>query len=493
MLNAGADINAPPAWDCGVTVIQAAANTGDVRLVEELISLGAELNDPPGPIGGRTCLQLAAKRGDANMIHALLKFGAQVNAPAAVDKGNTALQAAFEAGHSAVFEILLAAGAGAAAIISTLPAAIRRNDIEMVERLLNKIDLSQDINLELSLITAAEVGAVEVVRLLLDSGAKVNRALGVPAWTALHAAVKFGHTAIICALLDAKADINCACMSHEFRGKDEDEDEEEELIRPLAMAVHNDSLEIIQLLLSRGANVNASTDREIIALDAALSDEEIDREIVSILVAAGADVNKAPYWGDLPLRMAVEQRRMDLVNLLLEAGANVNGSDVHGYTALTNSIERQDLDIMQALLRAGANIYFLAAERWSRTALQTAAGIGNVRAVNLLSQYGADCNVPAAEICGVTALQAAAIKGNLRICVILLEAGANINAPAAKKQGRTALEGAAEHGRLDIVSLLLKNDTDTEGLERRCEKAATFAENNGHVVIANLLREYRVS
>jgi ankyrin repeat protein len=489
LLNAGADINAPPAWDCGVTVIQAAANTGDVRLVEELISLGAELNDPPGPIGGRTCLQLAAKRGDANMIQALLKFGAQVNAPGAIDSGKTALQAAFESGHSATFENLLAADADDNAKVSVLPAAIRRRDIKMVLRLLNEIDLNRETNLELSVIAAAEVGAVEVVRLLLDSGARVSSTSNDSGRTALHAAVEFEHTAIVCALLDAKADINCACMSHEFWG----EDDEERLIRPLAMAVYNRSLEMIQLLLSRGANVNASTDSEITALGAALSYDEIDWETVRILVAAGADVNKATKWGGLPLCIAVEQRRMDLVDLFLEAGANINGSDVKGYTALTKSIERQDLDIMQALLRAGANTDFLAAERWSRTALQTAAKIGNVRAVNLLLQYGADCNVPAAEICGFTALQAAAINGNLRICVILLEAGADINAPAAKEHGRTALEGAAEHGRLDIVSLLLKNETDTEGLERRCEEAATFAEKNGHVVIANLLREYRVS
>jgi ankyrin repeat protein len=195
--------------------------TKQISLVEELIALGADLNAPPSPIGGRTCLQLAAEVGDAKMIHTLLNFGAQVNAPGAIDRGKTALQAAFESGHSATFENLLAADADDNAKVSVLPSAIRRGDIKMVLRLLNEIDLNRETNLELSVMAAAEVGAVEVVRLLLDSGASVSSTSSDSGWTALHAAVGFEHTAIVCALLDAKADINCTYMSDEFLGEEE--------------------------------------------------------------------------------------------------------------------------------------------------------------------------------------------------------------------------------------------------------------------------------
>ena len=74
---------------------------------------------------------------------------------------------------------------------------------------------------------------------------------------------------------------------------------------------------------------------------------------------------------------------------------------------------------------------------------------------------------------------------------MLLKAGAEINAARAVSAGRTALQAAAEHGRLDIVSLLLGNDHDTEGMELRCESAATFAEREGHDVIARILREHK--
>lgn len=94
---------------------------------------------------------------------------------------------------------------------------------------------------------------------------------------------------------------------------------------------------------------------------------------------------------------------------------------------------------------------------------------------------------------GAIALQRAAVVGHLRITLALLEAGADINAPAAKEQGRTALDAAAEHSRLDILHLLLKNDREQDALEARCEQAAALAAENGHLVIARILREFKRS
>lgn len=110
--------------------------------------------------------------------------------------------------------------------------------------------------------------------------------------------------------------------------------------------------------------------------------------------------------------------------------------------------------------------------------------------MTLLLQHGADCNVRAAQDGAVTALQAAAIKGSLRISVLLLEVRAEINAPAAEIHGRTALEGAAEHGHLQIVLLVLENDSDRNGLEGRCKKAAKYAEKE-HPIIAKFLKVYK--
>ena len=66
-----------------------------------------------------------------------------------------------------------------------------------------------------------------------------------------------------------------------------------------------------------------------------------------------------------------------------------------------------------------------------------------------------------------------------------------MNGAPAEKHGRTALEAAAENGRLDVLHLLLQNDNDPEMLAERCEEAAELAEEEGHRVIARILREYK--
>jgi ankyrin repeat protein len=75
--------------------------------------------------------------------------------------------------------------------------------------------------------------------------------------------------------------------------------------------------------------------------------------------------------------------------------------------------------------------------------------------------------------------------------MILLESGADINALAEERGGETALNSAAAHGRLDILYLLLKNDGESHTFDMRCEEAAESAAENGHPVIARILREYK--
>ena len=81
-----------------------------------------------------------------------------------------------------------------------------------------------------------------------------------------------------------------------------------------------------------------------------------------------------------------------------------------------------------------------------RTALQTAAELGDVEMVQVFLSKGAHVNAPPALVFGVTALQAAAIKGHLRIVQILLENGADIDSEPSPNEGRRAIDGAAEWG-----------------------------------------------
>ncbi|KAK1535124.1 uncharacterized protein CCOS01_03876 [Colletotrichum costaricense] len=127
-----------------------------------------------------------------------------------------------------------------------------------------------------------------------------------------------------------------------------------------------------------------------------------------------------------------------------------------------------------------------------RTPLQQAVEDGNLTKIDLLLAAGADINAPAADHAGATALQLAAITGRIGIAKMLIDMGADVDAPRAPESGRTALEGAAEHGRIDMIQLLLSEGAETGGKGRlQYMRAIKFAEQQGHLVAANMLREYR--
>ena len=112
--------------------------------------------------------------------------------------------------------------------------------------------------------------------------------------------------------------------------------------------------------------------------------------------------------------------------------------------------------------------------------------------VFLLIERGADINAAPAKVCGLTALQAASINGLTDIVIELLQRGASIAEPAARENGRTAINGAAERGLQDMVQLLLNHYDGDEGLRIVFDEAATYAEKEGHVEVAEWLRNYAI-
>jgi ankyrin repeat protein len=117
------------------------------------------------------------------------------------------------------------------------------------------------------------------------------------------------------AALDAGADVN---------GRDRNE------ITPLMHAARGDSPEIanpgptdhpnvVELLIKRGANVNAKTDSGFVALFWAARYGHL--EVAKLLIAHGADVNAKDRDGMTALRWASTNQHAKVVEFLREAGA----------------------------------------------------------------------------------------------------------------------------------------------------------------------------
>ncbi|KAL2822259.1 ankyrin repeat-containing domain protein [Aspergillus cavernicola] len=72
LLEHGADINALPAEDRGITALQAASINGMFELAVRLLERGADVSAPAAPRNGRTAINGAAERGHFDMVQLLL-------------------------------------------------------------------------------------------------------------------------------------------------------------------------------------------------------------------------------------------------------------------------------------------------------------------------------------------------------------------------------------------------------------------------------------
>jgi len=122
----------------------------------------------------------------------------------------------------------------------------------------------------------------------------------------------------------------------------------------LDQAVDNGNREMVELLLSRGANVKENSDSGRTVL--MRLDEDATSDLVWDLINAGAEENVKRETGDTPLMAAAYQDNVEVLKALLEAGADVNSKNEDGQTALMIAADNGRLQNVRALVLAGADI-----------------------------------------------------------------------------------------------------------------------------------------
>ena len=173
-----------------------------------------------------------------------------------------------------------------------------------------------------------------------------------------------------------------------------------------------------------------------------------DTAAVQLLLQKGANVNAAGTNSASSLFLASEGDHADVVKLLLAAGANVNAITNLGATALVAASQNGHADVVKLLLAATANVD--TARNDSATALMMASQYGHAEVVKLL--LAAHGNVNQISTSGVMPLMLASGKGHAYVVKLLLAAGANVN--AATNNGATALSLASEERHAEVVQLL---------------------------------------
>lgn len=123
----------------------------------------------------------------------------------------------------------------------------------------------------------------------------------------------------------------------------------------LLVAIRNESLEIVQLLLARRADPNMlSGDRRVGPLMQATVLK--NRAIAMALMEAGADVNLRNSAGWAPLTLAIQYDSPDLAMVYLDRGAQVKDLKVRTLPLVAGAIAHGMVDLAAVLIDRGADI-----------------------------------------------------------------------------------------------------------------------------------------
>lgn len=175
-------------------------------------------------------------------------------------------------------------------------------------------------------------GEIEKVEVLLKTGAATVVAQHQNPWCQ---AISGGHLECVKALIKA---------GHSPKGKwihDEN---------PITIAARHGQKAILEYFLTYDVRLGEQKERSPVG--ASLRGGHI--EVMQLLLEKGADAN-ALHLGKLPLVQALERGKEEAVDLLLASGADVNLRDRSGKRPLFSAIRSDNPDLIEKVLKAGAS------------------------------------------------------------------------------------------------------------------------------------------
>ena len=320
LLESGAKVNAAERWR-GQTAVMYAAVENHADILRALVAAGADVNARTAeykfqnlvggaggiihdrPQGGLTALILAARQGSREAADVLLAAGADIDA-AEAQYGFTALQTAIFNGQYRLATFLIEKGADV--YDGSLYIAMEMRNLATYSNRPNPADLDGDVS------------ALDIAKLLLAKGAypdarydklipprQAQGNINVPSGsTALYRAVRAVDFASVKLLLDAGADpsqalddgstpLMAAAGLGAPRGGDEEVKEAGD---------RNDPVDVIKLLVEKGADVNAANALGMTPMHYAVQ-RGTDR-IIEYLASKGAKFDTKNKQGRSPADLA---------------------------------------------------------------------------------------------------------------------------------------------------------------------------------------------
>ena len=435
---------------------------------------------------GSTALQWAVYRGDVNEAQRLIRAGANVSV--ANNYGATAMSIAAEAGNTAVIRLLLKAGAdpdsanpeGQTALMSVA----RSGNVAAAKLLLRagaRVNAREQWGNQTALMWAAAQRQPQMVRSLVQHGAEVDARGEVRNWprkVTSEPREKDMNWGGLTPLLFAAREGCAACAKELLAGHADIDLPDPHGTTALVMAIMNMQFDTAKFLIETGANLQlwdfygeaplyAAVDMRVVPqggrVDAPSIDSTTAMDIIRLLLARGANVNAQ-------LKLPLPSRPVGIAG-----GRSDKRLHNIGATPLLRAAVGADLEVMQLLLDHGALIELPLAD--GTTAMLAAVMPSTTRApdkneqqalaaIRLLKAAGADPNNAVtrsgtalhlihthgpneARVRGNTALQMATVQGWAEVMQQLAAWGVDINARDA--DGLTALDYAMGRERIGFL------------------------------------------
>jgi ankyrin repeat protein len=517
------------------------------KLVEQLLHRGVPANTGPS----MHALKEAINGYDEESVRLLLLFGADPNYPS--KDGTTPLVACVEKSFLGAATLLLKYGAdpnlaGGADLDSPLAIAVMANMVGLSYLLLTyNGDANHITTSGTPLLTSSikKKTPKKFVDLLLEYGSNTNTK-SKEGKTALFEAIQVGRADIVTSLLEHGADPNLpgpkhmlwpathqpqclhALLSH---GADH-----KKCPGIIELAVSFNNIESVRILLKAGVNPNTKKDGTYTPLCTAIRDDRGD--LVELLLSNGADPNAMAseypafkcvthnrvhflpllvssganlYSPKGILETAVSSNNIEALNWLLDQGVNPNDKNSKGMSPLTTAIRENRVDLVDLLLLRGADPH-MRGQDWPicmavrnppilkrilnvvsepkafKGIMEMAVSANQLESVKLLKAAGVSVEDKNG---GVFSPLTTAIREDRReIVLYLLEiAGADVNAPGEHLPIVKALRRYHGENDTEIMEMLLNHGADPNKMYRGWNGIMQALENGDADILKFLSRK----
>ncbi|XP_038651654.1 ankyrin repeat and KH domain-containing protein 1 isoform X13 [Scyliorhinus canicula] len=506
LLAAGANVHATTAT--GDTALTYACENGHTDVADVLLQAGADLEHESE--GGRTPLMKAARAGHLCTVQFLISKGANVNR-ATANNDHTVVSLACAGGHLAVVELLLAHGADPTHRLkdgsTMLIEAAKGGHTNVVSYLLDYPNNILPVpGSDVAQLTPPSHDQSQVPRVPVQALAMV-----VPPQEPDQSPVNVGATlSVINKAVSSRMPSGPNPPSHTttpptpqprtqtpspvvspssmlplYPSVEIDAQTESNHDTALTLACAGGHEELVSVLIARGANIEHRDKKGFTPLILAATAGHVG--VVEILLDKGADIEaQSERTKDTPLSLACSGGRQEVVELLLARGANKEHRNVSDYTPLSLAASGGYVNIIKILLNAGAEINSRTGSKLGISPLMLAAMNGHVASVKLLLDMGSDINAQI-ETNRNTALTLACFQGRAEVVSLLLDRKANVEHRA--KTGLTPLMEAASGGYAEVGRVLLDKGADVNAppVPSSRDTALTIAADKGHYKFCELL------